>query len=167
MFVCLFVCLVHRPRKPRWHHPTRDEPYATRRPRALEGRQNAFLFVRRIPTPPLVGYQGNSNFQGSHAPQNGRLSRSCARAELGVFVAVLRSGGPRFVRLVPHRTTPHSQLLNLKTLVVSLLLQADFFLVVSLLIEPMSLVIPNRCCGYLCYADVEIRCLAAPGSLRL
>ena len=48
-------------------------------------------------------------------------------------MAVPRSGGLRFVRLVPHRTTPHSQLLDMETLVVSLLIGADF-LGVSLLI---------------------------------
>ena len=46
-----------------------------------------------------------------------------AHAE-GVCVAVLRSGGLKFVRLIPHGTTPQSRLLNLETLVASLLLQA-------------------------------------------
>ena len=46
--------------------------------------------------------------------------------ELGVYVAIMRStGGLRFFRLVPHRTTPHSRLLNIESLVVSLLREAD------------------------------------------
>ena len=49
------------------------------------------------------------------------------------FLAALQSGGLRFVRLVPRRTTPHSRLLNMETLVVALLTGADF-LVASQLI---------------------------------
>ena len=77
---------------------------------------------------------GEYALQGSRGPQNGGLGRSCARAELGVCVAVMRSGGLRFVCLVPHRTTPHSRLLNMETLFVALLTGANF-LVASQLIR--------------------------------
>ena len=86
---------------------------------------------RRVPfrapdTDPSLGRApGEFALQGSRGPQNGGLGRSCTLTELGVCVAVMRTGGLRFFRLVPHRTTPYSQLLNIESLVVSLLREAD------------------------------------------
>ena len=112
LFVCLFVCLVHGLRKliallrmepmlPEGFKPSRA------------GRHIPFCVLDTDPS--LGRAPGEFALQGSRGPQNGGLGRSCARTELGVFVAVLRNRGPRFVRLVPHCTTPHSQLLNMET----------------------------------------------------
>ena len=78
--------------------------------------------------PSLGRAPGESALQGSRGPQNGGLGRSCTLTELGVCVAVMRTGGLRFFRLVPHCTTPHSRLLNIETLAASLLLRADISL---------------------------------------
>ena len=40
-------------------------------------------------------------------------------------MAVMQTGGLRFFCLVPHCTTPYSQVLNIESLVVSLLRKAD------------------------------------------
>ena len=69
-------------------------------------------------------------------------------------MAVPRIGGLRFVRLVPHRTTPHSRLLNMETLFVALLTGANFS-VASQLIgadaawrpEPIVVAVAIRRCG--------------------
>ena len=52
------------------------------------------------------------------------LGQSCARAELGVFVAVLWGGGLRFGHLVPHRGTTRSRSLNTETFDAPLLVEA-------------------------------------------
>ena len=86
---------------------------------------------RRVPfrapdTDPSLGRApGEIALQGSRGPQNGGLGRSCALTELGVCVAVMQTGGLRVFRLVPHRTTPQSRLLNIESLVVPLLCEAD------------------------------------------
>ena len=67
MGVCLFVCLVHGiPVVCGGRRLTKDGPYATRR------QAEAFLFVRRKPTPPFAGCQGNLLFRGSRGLQTGR-----------------------------------------------------------------------------------------------
>ena len=87
------------------------------------GRRGPF---RALDTDPSLGRApGEFALQGSRGPQNGGLGRSCALTELGVCVAVMRTGGLRFFCLVPHRTTPYSRLLNIESLVVSLLREAD------------------------------------------
>ena len=96
-------------------------PDGSRPPRA--GRRDPF---RAPDTDPSLGRApGEFALQGSRGPQNGGLGRSCTLTELGVCVAVMRTGGLRFFRLVPHRTTPYSRLLNIESLVVSLLREAD------------------------------------------
>ena len=81
-------------------------------PRA--GRRGPF---RAPDTDPSLGRAlGQFALQGSRGPQNGGLGRSCALTELGVCVAVMRTGGLRFLRLVPHRTTPYLRLLNIGSL---------------------------------------------------
>ena len=65
--VCLFVCSVHGiPVVCGGRRLTKDGPYATRR------QAEAFLFVRRKPTPPFAGCQGNLLFRGSRGLQTGR-----------------------------------------------------------------------------------------------
>ena len=65
--VCLFVCLFHGvPEVRGGRRLTKDGPYATRR------QAEAFLFVRRKPTPPFAGCQGNLLFRGSRGLQTGR-----------------------------------------------------------------------------------------------
>ena len=65
--VCLFVCLVHGiPVVCGGRRLTKDGPYATRR------QAEAVLFVRRKPTPPFAGCQGNLLFRGSRGLQTGR-----------------------------------------------------------------------------------------------
>ena len=67
LFVCLFVCLVHGiPVVCGGRRLTKDGPYATRR------QAEAVLFVRRKPTPPFAGCQGNLLFRGSRGLQTGR-----------------------------------------------------------------------------------------------
>jgi hypothetical protein len=67
LFVCLFVCLFHGvPEVRGGRRLTKDGPYATRR------QAEAFLFVRRKPTPPFAGCQGNLLFRGSRGLQTGR-----------------------------------------------------------------------------------------------
>ena len=90
--VPLFVCLVGS-RTPEalhgtWHRLTKGGAYATRRLYACKGRQTRpFSWAGYIPTPPLVGRQGNSRFRArSRGPQNGGLHVR-ARTELGVFMA--------------------------------------------------------------------------------
>ena len=66
-FVCLFVCLVYGvPVVCGGRRLTKDGPYATRR------QAEAVLFVRRKPTPPFAGCQGNLLFRGSRGLQTGR-----------------------------------------------------------------------------------------------
>ena len=66
-FVCLFVCLFHGvPEVRGGRRLTKDGPYATRR------QAEAVLFVRRKPTPPFAGCQGNLLFRGSRGLQTGR-----------------------------------------------------------------------------------------------
>ena len=66
-FVCLFVCLVHGvPVVCGGRRLTKEGPYATRR------QAEAVLFVRRKPTPPFAGCQGNLLFRGSRGLQTGR-----------------------------------------------------------------------------------------------
>ena len=65
--VCLFVCLVHGiPVVCGGRRLTKDGTYATRR------QAEAVLFVRRKPTPPFAGCQGNLLFRGSRGLQTGR-----------------------------------------------------------------------------------------------
>ena len=65
--VCLFVCLFHGvPEVRGGRRLTKDGPYATRR------QAEAVLFVRRKPTPPFAGCQGNLLFRGSRGLQTGR-----------------------------------------------------------------------------------------------
>ena len=65
------------------------------------GRRGPF---RAPDTDPSLGRApGEFALQGSRGPQNGGLGRSCALTELGVFVAVMRTGGLRFLRLVRRR----------------------------------------------------------------
>ena len=65
--VCLFVCLVHGvPVVCGGRRLTKEGPYATRR------QAEAVLFVRRKPTPPFAGCQGNLLFRGSRGLQTGR-----------------------------------------------------------------------------------------------
>jgi hypothetical protein len=65
--ICLFVCLFHGvPEVRGGRRLTKDGPYATRR------QAEAFLFVRRKPTPPFAGCQGNLLFRGSRGLQTGR-----------------------------------------------------------------------------------------------
>ena len=45
--------------------------------------------------------------------------------QYSIPVAVMPTGALRFFRLVPHHTTPHSRLLNIESLVVSLLREPD------------------------------------------
>ncbi len=67
VFVCLFVCLFHGvPEVRGGRRLTKDGPYATRR------QAEAVLFVRRKPTPPFAGCQGNLLFRGSRGLQTGR-----------------------------------------------------------------------------------------------
>ena len=67
VFIYLFVCLVHSvPVVCGGHRLTKDGPYATRR------QAEAVLFVRRKPTPPFAGCQGNLLFRGSRGLQTGR-----------------------------------------------------------------------------------------------
>ena len=57
---CLFVCLFHGvPEVRGGRRLTKDGPYATRR------QAEAVLFVRRKPTPPFAGCQGNLLFRDS------------------------------------------------------------------------------------------------------
>ena len=64
---CFFVCLVHGiPVVCGGRRLTKDGPYATRR------QAEAVLFVRRKPTPPFAGCQGNLLFRGSRGLQTGR-----------------------------------------------------------------------------------------------
>ena len=64
---CLFVCLVHGvPVVCDGRRLTKEGPYATRR------QAEAVLFVRRKPTPPFAGCQGNLLFRGSRGLQTGR-----------------------------------------------------------------------------------------------
>ena len=74
--------------------------------------------------PSLGRAPGEFALQGSRGPQNGGLGQSCALTELGVCMAAMRTGGLRFFRLVPHRTTPQSRLLNIQSLVVTLVRKA-------------------------------------------
>ena len=68
----LFVCLFHGvPEVRGGRRLTKDGPYATRR------QAEAFLFVRRKPTPPFAGCQGNLLFRGSRGLQTGRPVDHC------------------------------------------------------------------------------------------
>ena len=64
---CLFVCLFHGvPVFRVGRRLTKEGPYAPRR------QAEAVLFVRRKPTPPFAGCQGNLLFRGSRGLQTGR-----------------------------------------------------------------------------------------------
>ena len=70
--LCLFVCLVHGvPVVCGGRRLTKEGPYATRR------QAEAVLFVRRKPTPPFAGCQGNLLFRGSRGLQTGRPVDHC------------------------------------------------------------------------------------------
>ena len=65
--IWLFVCLFHGiPVVRGGRRLTKEGHYATRR------QAKAVLFVRRKPTPPFAGCQGNLLFQGSRGLQTGR-----------------------------------------------------------------------------------------------
>ena len=65
--ICLFVCLVYGiPVVCGGRRLTKDGTYATQR------QADAILFVRRKPTPPFAGCQGNLLFRGSRGLQTGR-----------------------------------------------------------------------------------------------
>ena len=69
----------------------------------------------------LAGHQGNSLFKALA----GRRMADSVNHVLSVCVAIMRTRGLRFFHLVPHHTTPHSRLLNIESLVVSLLCETD------------------------------------------
>ena len=70
--IWLFVCLFHGiPVVRGGRRLTKEGPYATRR------QAEAVLFVRRKPTPPFAGCQGNLLFQGSRGLQTGRPVDHC------------------------------------------------------------------------------------------
>ena len=63
VFVCLFVCLFTDSGSRRSVALLREEPALPEALGLLKGQADAAPFVRRIPTPPLVGRQGNSLFR--------------------------------------------------------------------------------------------------------
>ena len=107
--VCLFVCLFHGvPVVRGGRRLTKEGPYATRR------QAEAVLFVRRKPTPPFAGCQGNLLFRGSRGLQTGRPvdHRPYSARHVGLLVGSfwnnkpLCSRPPPLVGMTRYASTP-------------------------------------------------------------